>query len=229
MLRRLIFVALALAATTPPSIAGEAMIGTVSINLPPPPGFCDMADTDPDKSLVKNLTDLSATQGVKLLKMSADCQQLAAWRTGTGKLLDDFLQYQTPAALIDTQVSGPPEETTKRSCAELRAQGEKALADRLPGMKANVENIIKEVKLNETTFAGVLAEEPNACYAALISKIRTALGTDKTQVTLIALTIIKGKNVYMYRTAVNLTPDTINAVLAKSKIDLAALLAANRN
>ena len=96
-------------------------------------------------------------------------------------------------------------------------------------MKANVENIIKEVKLNETTFAGVLAEEPNACYAALISKIRTALGTDKTQVTLIALTIIKGKNVYMYRTAVNLTPDTINAVLAKSKIDLAALLAANRN
>lgn len=225
MLGRLAFVALALAAATSATMAAQATIGGVAVNLPPPAGFCDMTERDPsDKRMVTTLTDLLAKSGNRLLGMSADCRQLADWHTGKRQLLDDYAQYQTPVAGQDK----PPSESVQQTCATLRAQGEKILSNQMPDIKSRVESTLSQIKINETSFIGVLAEDPAACYAGLIQKIRTETGADKTQVTIFAVTIVKDRTVFAYRFAVYVSADTVNGVLAKLKTDIAALSAANR-
>jgi hypothetical protein len=226
MLSRLSFAALALVlAAASSALAAEATIGGVSVSLPPPGGFCELsASNSSDQRMISTLTDLLAKSGNKLLAMSADCGQLADWRTGKRKLLDDFAQYQTPIASMDK----PPSETVAQTCATLRAEGEKILANQMPDIKARVESTLSQIKMNETRFIGVLGEDPDACYAGLIQKIHTEAGTDKTQVTMFAVTLTKAKSVFVYRFSVYHDPHSVDAVLGKIKVDVAALTAANR-
>jgi hypothetical protein len=225
MFLRIVFAALAIVGVAPSAMALETMIGSVSVNLPPPGGFCDLSMNDAsEKHMLTTVGDILTKAGNKLLGMSADCRQLADWRTGKRKLLDDFAQYQTSIAMLDK----PPSETVAQSCGTLRAQGTKIASDQMPDAKRNIESTLKKVKYNEQTFVGVLAEDADACYAGLISKIRTEVGTDKTQLTLFAITIIKNRMVFVYRFTVY-NSNTVNKTLANLKIDVAAMVAANRN
>jgi len=215
-----------LAAASSGAVAADATIGGVSINLPTPAGFCDLKDQDPsDKRMITVLTDLIAKSGNKLLAMSADCRQLTAWRAQKRSVLDDLGQYQTSIALVDKPLAEP----VKQTCASLRAEGDKLLANQFPDIKARIESALERVKINNTTFMGVLAEDPTACYAALLQKIQTEAGTDKTQVIAFATTIVKNKSVFVYRIALYANSASVDAVLAKLKVNFAALLAANRN
>jgi hypothetical protein len=225
MLRRLGFAALVLAAAAPGALAVQTTIGGVAVTLPPPAGFCELSDINPsDKRMITTLTDLLAKSGNKLLSMSADCRQLTDWRSGKRQLLDDYAQYQTPIAGMDQ----PPSETVAQTCTTLRNEGNKILANQMPDIKARVESTLSKIKMNETSFLGVLGEEANACYAGLVQRIHTEAGTDKTQITAFAISTIKNRSIFTYRFAVYQTADTVNAVLAKIKGDVAALLAANR-
>ena len=83
MLARLTFAALVLAAATSTALAAEANIGGVLINLPHPINFCELTDGNAsDKKMLTTLGPLLEKSGNKLLAMSADCGQLAAWHTG---------------------------------------------------------------------------------------------------------------------------------------------------
>jgi hypothetical protein len=226
MLSRPIYIAVALAAATSSVMAAETTIGGVFINLPPPAGFCEFTDSDPsDRRMITAVTDLVVKMGNKLLGISADCQQLADWRTGNRQLLDDMGQYQTSIRLMDQ----PQTEPVKQTCAFLRAQGDKLVADKLPDMKSKVEGALERVKINDASFMGVLAEDRTACYSGLLQKLRTEIGTDKTQVVLFATTIVKNKSVFVYRIALYASSASVDAALIKLKADVAALLAANRN
>jgi hypothetical protein len=174
--------------------------------------------------MITTLTDLLAKSGNKLLSMSADCRQLTDWRSGKRQLLDDYAQYQTPIAGMDQ----PPSETVAQTCTTLRNEGNKILANQMPDIKARVESTLSKIKMNETSFLGVLGEEGNACYAGLVQRIHTEAGTDKTQITAFAISTIKNRSIFTYRFAVYQTADTVNVVLAKIKKDVAALLGANR-
>jgi hypothetical protein len=224
MLSRLAFAALLLTAVAAGALASPARIGGVPIYLPAPHGFCDLSESNPsDKRMVTTLTGLLEKSGNKLLGMSADCQQLTDWRTGKRQLLDDYAQYQTPIGSMDK----PPSETVAQTCATLRQEGNKILENQLPDIKARVESTLTKIKMNETSFLGVLAEDANACYAGLIQKIHTEAGTDKTQITAFAVTIIKNKSVFGYRFSVYRNQQTIGVVLGKLKADVSALLVAN--
>lgn len=225
MLARLTFAALVLAAAASGALAAQATIGGVSLNLPPPGGFCELSESNAsDKRMITTLTGLLEKSGNKLLAMSADCRQLSDWQTGKRQLLDDYSQYQTPIASMNQ----PPSETVAQTCATLRQQGNQILANQMPDIKARVESTLSKIKMNETSFLGVLGEDADGCYAGLIQKIHTEAGTDKTQITVFAISIVKNKSVFSYRFAVYRNPQTADAVLGKLKIDIAALIAANR-
>jgi len=225
MLGRLTFAALFLAATASTALAAEANIGGAHIVLPPPGGFCELTNSnESDKRMFDTLGPLLEKSGNKLLAMSADCAQLSQWHTGKRKLLDDYGQYQTPIGSMDK----PPSETVAETCTTLRKQGEQILANQLPDIKTRVESTMSKTKLNETSFLGVLGEDNDACYAALLQKIHTEANTDKTQITAFAISLIKDKSVFIYRFAVYRNPQTVDAVLRKIKVDVAALVAANR-
>jgi hypothetical protein len=224
MLSRLAFAALLLAAAAVAALASPARIGGVPIYLPAPHGFCELSQGNAsDKRMITTLTDLLAKSGNKLLSMSADCQQLTDWHSGKRQLLDDYGQYQTPIASMDK----PPSETVEQTCTTLRNEGNKILANQLPDIKARVESTLSKIKMNETSFLGVLAEDANACFAGLIQKIHTEADTDKTQITVFAISIVKNKSIFIYRFAVYHSPQTISAVLGKAKADVRALLVAN--
>ena len=225
MFARLTFAMLVVAAAASSAHAAQATIGGVFINLPPPGGFCELSpDNRSDERMITTLTGLLEKSGNKLLAMSANCRQLADWRDGHRQLLDDYAQYQTPIASMDK----PPSETVAQTCATLRQQGNQILANQLPDIKARVESTLSKIKMNETSYLGVLAEEPNACYAGLVQKIHTEAGTDKTQITVFAISLIKNKSVFTYRFSVYQNANTPNDVLGKIKGDVAALLAVNR-
>jgi hypothetical protein len=225
MLARLTLAALLLAAAAPGAFAAQVNIGGASINLPPPGGFCELNNSnESDKRMLTTLGPLLEKSGNKLLGMFADCGQLSGWHTGKRQLLDDYAQYQTPIASMDK----PPSETVAETCTTLRKQGEQILANQLPDIKKRVESTLSKIKLNETSFLGVLGEDNDACYAGLIQKIHTEANTDKTQITAFAISLIKKKSVFTYRFSVYQNPQSADALLGKIKIDIAALVAANR-
>jgi hypothetical protein len=224
MLGRMTFAALLIAA--PGAMAFEATLGSVSVNLPPPRGFCELSTGNAtDKEMLATVGNLLAGSGHRLLGMSADCRQLADWRAGKRRLLDDHAQYQTSTATLDR----PPPESVAQTCAGLRAEGDKIVSNQTPDMKARIESTLKKVKLNQMGFIGVLGEDPEACYAGLAQKIHTEAGTDKTQLAVFATTIIKDRLVLLYEFTVYVNAGTVKSLLAKLKIDAAALIAANRN
>jgi hypothetical protein len=109
----------------------------------------------------------------------------------------------------------------------LRNEGSKIVEKEMPDLKARVESALKNVKMNETNFMGVFAEDANACYAGLIQRIHTQAGADKTQLSLFAVTAVKNRTLFVYRFTVY-RPQTVDAALAKLKADVAAMYAANR-
>jgi len=204
--------------------AAEAIVGGVSIKLPPPAGFCELTDRNPsDKRMLTVISELVTKVGNKLLVMSADCKQLTEWRASKRPLLDDFAQYQTPIS------DSPPTETVAQTCATLRAQGSELAAKQAPDIKANVERALKNVKINETRFIGVLAESAVACYAGLLQKLRTEVSTDKVQLTVFAATIAKNRSHFIYRMAAYINSDSVDTTLKGLRGTVAAFLAANRN
>ncbi len=209
-------------------MAADAIIGGVSINLPPPAGFCELSASNPaDNRMVTTIGGLVAKAGNKLLNMSADCQQLADWRAHKRNYLDDYGQYQAPTSQME-QLVASPEASIKQTCDTLRTQGSKIVANQAPDLKARIEETLKKVKMNEVSFMGVLAEDANACYAGQLQKLQTETGTEKTQIVLIAVAVVKSKNIFVYRMIVYKGPDTATNLLAAFKDTIAALYAANR-
>jgi hypothetical protein len=167
--------------------------------------------------------ELVTKVGNKLLVMSANCKQLAEWRTRKRPLLDDFAQYQTPTS------DSPPAETVAQTCATLRAQGAEITSKQEPDIKANIERALKNVKLNETRFIGILAEDPGACYGGLLQKLHTEVGTDKVQLTVFATTIVRNRSHFVYRMAVYANSGSVDRALGALKVNVAAFLNANSN
>jgi len=224
MLGRLNFAALILAIATSQGLAAQATLGDVSVTLPPPAGFCEVNASDPrDSRAVAIHSGQAEKLGNRLLAMFADCGQLADARAGGRRQLDDAVEYQAQIAAIDK----PPAAPVAQLCAATRAQNNAILANESPDLKARIERTVEKVKINETRPIGVLAEDANACYQGAIQKDKGEDGTDKTMVGLGALTIVKNRTIFVYRFSAYQNPNTVDAVLAKLKVDVAALIAAN--
>lgn len=223
MLKRLALAAVLIAATSH-AMAQQATLGGVTIKLPLPKGFCELSDQYPSDKNVRTLTSNVLEQGGnKLLGFSAQCKQLTDYRAGTQRLLDDYAQYQTSIALMDKVAPATVHET----CDELRAEGSKILAKDEPDIKARMEAAAKNLKVQQTSFVGVLGEDTQACYAGVIQKMQTQIGSEKTQLSVFAVTIVKKRIIYLYRFTVYNGEDSVNRTLAAIKADVAALYAAN--
>jgi hypothetical protein len=227
---RIILVTLLLGLLVQPVTAKDTTIGPVTINLVPPEGYCELEPGQPsDARMIKAVEGMLAPVGNRLLGMSASCTQLTDWRTGKRPLLDNISQFQTIVRLEASELPTAPAETVATACNEMRAQGDKLVADMTPDVKARAEQIMQKVKINEMQFMGVVAQDPLVCYAALLQKFRAETGVDKTQVNLFATTVIKGKIVYYYLMAPYVSGATVEEMLARHKVNVDRLHAANRN
>ena len=224
--------ALLLAASLPAlagsALAKDARVGTVALNLVPPSGYCELDAAQPsDTRMVSAIEGMLGNTGNRLLAVSADCTQLADWRTGKRPLLDNMAQYQTLIAWENGPLPATPEVTIKTVCDQMQAQGEQMVANMAPDVKARAEQVLKTVQVNEMKFMGVVGEEPLVCYAAMLQKFRTEVGTDKTQVTVFATTVVRSKIVYFYLFAPYVSGATVTEMLAQQKAHIRLLQSAN--
>ncbi len=205
--------------------AEEAQIGSTAITLPPPEGFCEMTEQDPsDNRMIQAIAGMLASAKIEPLAMSADCSQLEAWRGGLRPLLDDFAQYQTPVLLKDS--SFPRALAIHEVCMAMRAHGG-SIEGMTDDLNERLHLVMEDAKFNELKFLGVLTQGSDACYFGLLQKLRTELGTEKTQIAVTAITIVNGKVVNFVIYTVYEGADTVTALLARQQRNIAALLAAN--
>jgi hypothetical protein len=205
--------------------AGPAKIGQTTIALTLPAGYCEIdATKNPDKRLYDTVRAVLPASNTLLLMMG-DCAELDAWHTGKRKTLDSQAQYQTLTRMMGDETV--PTELIKQTCEALRAQGDKILADQIPDIQARAERELKQIKVGEGRFLGVVGEEPLACYAAILQKLTAEDKTEKTIVVLYATTVIKGKLLYYYLFAPFTGEGTMPGLLTKHKDNVAKLLAAN--
>jgi hypothetical protein len=162
-----------------------------------------------------------------MLGFYADCKQLTDWRTGKRPLLEDFSQYQTLTSAANSPAPPAPEATIKDICSHQRQEGEKLMTSVTPNIKARVEEAVRGVTVNQTRFLGVVGEEPGVCYSALAQRIKGET-KDVTLIAVFATTYIKGKIVYYYLYSPYRSAQTVNSLLAKHKLNVAALLRANK-
>src|SRR5262249_16931208 len=181
-----------LAGATSRGMAAQATVEGVAINLPVPAGFCELTSANPsDKRMLDTIAELvTKARGNRLLAMSADCQQLADWRAGR-RLLGDYRQYQAPPIAAANAATFP------QTCAALRTQGGQMLSGVKKDLKAKMEEAVRQMKVNDQRFAGFLGEEPAACYVALLQKLKAEDDTEVTQLTVLAITTVKNRFLFV--------------------------------
>jgi hypothetical protein len=212
-----------------PCQAKEASIGEASVTLTTPSGQCELDPKQPgDARMLQATEGMLAGVGNRLLGFYADCKQLTDWHTGKRPLLEDFSQYQTLQSAANSAAPPNPEEAIKQLCSQQRQEGEKMMSGLAPDLKARVEEAVRGVTVNQTRFLGVVGEEPSVCYAALAQRIKAESGKDVTLVSVFATTFIKGKIVYYYLYSPYRSAQTVTALLARHKLNVAALLQANK-
>jgi hypothetical protein len=210
------------------AVAKEVNVGTATLVLPAPPGYCELDPTRTAEARAVSVTERMLSTN-RLLAFSADCEQLAEYRTTKGATpLDNIAQYQTLVSWENRQLPAAPEAVIKRVCEQMRSQGEKVVLDSTPEIKARAEEVLKNVKVNDLQLVGVVAEEPLACYVALLKKFSAEFGTEKTSAVLMAATIVNSKLIYCYVYAPYASSATITDTLQQLRTNVAALWAANR-
>jgi hypothetical protein len=225
MLVRLLCAALVCAAAAAAAAAQEVKVGATSVTLAAPAGFCPLTESHPVDARVI----AAAREGLRpghLLGQYADCRQLADWRTGKRGTLDDVLHYAARPTMMQVDGKGSEAEV-KGLCGYMRAEGAKTFP--AAELKTRVEATAKGVQVNETRFTGVVAEEPTVCYWAMLQKLKTDAGADKTNVSVSAVILVKGKLISGVMTSPYVNADSVAGVLARQKSNVAALLAANRS
>lgn len=217
---RLTLAALFLAVNVPGALGLAAMIGDTFVKLPPPAGFCELTPRyEFDGRTVAVISAYMAGESIKLLAMSADCNQLDEAREGK-RQLDDVATY-----LIENgDIKMPTPFSVASKCSTLRILSKSPIGT---DVDARLASTIERIKVNEAGSVGVIAEDENACYTATLSKNKTETGMQKVLVVLQANTIIRTKAIIVRRQAVYQDLDTIKAVLPKFKSDVAAFVAAN--
>jgi hypothetical protein len=199
-------------------------IGSVSLNMPAPPGFCELDESKaPDKRM------LAATRGMltstTLLAFFADCNQLDQWRSNKLPLLKNIIMVQTETAWSDRRVVA---DDIKASCADMRANGEKTTSDGFSDVKSRAKTLVKKMDFTGQQFLGVLEETPGSvCYAALINRFKAETGTNVVQITNFATTVVNERLVYIYFFA-PYDDATMSKVLADLKMYYARFVEANR-
>jgi hypothetical protein len=210
--------------------AGDIKVGATSLHLTPQPGYCELDVVKAsDARLVAAITGLLGRTGNRLLAISADCDELREWRAGKRPGLDHMAQYQTLLGLENDPLPTAPSEAIKNACNRLRAQGEQQVEGMTLGLKAYAERVLKTVKVNETKFVAVVAEDSLVCYAALLQKFEAQTGGEKIRAITFATMVLRDKVIYSYLIAPYVDGNTLTQMLAKLRANVAKLQAANRN
>src|SRR5215467_5459882 len=164
--------------------ARDMKLGSVTVDLAAPRGYCELIDSNASDTRILQTIRTALGSENELLAMYADCTQLSDWRKGARQLLDDYVQYQTTPALKGATVEAAG--TIKDACKSVRDMAGQSLNETVTELNKRISTTASTAKVNEVKFIGVAAEDDTACYAAMLQKLTTEVRTEKTQAILMA-------------------------------------------
>lgn len=198
-----------------------AMIGDAFVKLPPPTGFCELTPRyEFDGRTMAMLSAFMAGQSVKLLAMSADCDQLAAARESKRRRIEDVVLYQ----ISESDMKMPTPFSVASQCKILRIVRRSPIGT---DVDARQKAILEAINSNEVAFIGVVGEDDNACYTGTLIRQNTDEGAVKVFVELQASTVVQTRAIMVRRQGAYQDRDTIKVMLTKLKSDVAGFVAAN--
>lgn len=221
LLGRLTLAALLVAVSASGALGLAAMIGDTFVKMPPPEGFCELTPRYEFDGRAVTLISayMVASENIKLLAMSADCDQLAGAREGK-RQLDDVAAY----LIFNADIKMPTPFSVASACKTLRITSNSPIGT---DIDARLASILEKINVNQAGSIGVIAEDDNACYTATVSKKKTDDGAQTVFVELQANAVVRTKAIMIRRQAVYRDRDTIKVMLPKFKSDVAAFVAAN--
>ncbi|MEZ5773314.1 MAG: hypothetical protein R3D33_00990 [Hyphomicrobiaceae bacterium] len=206
----------------------EVRIGEATIKLVTPAGHCVMDAANPaDARYIQIVNGLLEQSGNTFLGATADCKQLEVWRNSTDVVLDDSFQFQTRAQFANQDLSAMRSEVISAACATVRSQGEQILAEAGAVAAERIQKLMEGARQDEVRFLGVLEENKDGCYAAMLQKMRTEIGTEKVQIGTIGITIVKGKVLYVALYSPYVDEAKIKTQYQQTRTAVEAILAAN--
>ena len=177
----------------------EVTVGGQQIVLVIDRDQCVLDRDNPSDRRVYDLVERGLAGHNELLLAAADCEQIPPWRNGLRPTLDDFTQVQVGLAYRDRDLVGRESATAQEICAALRTNGSALVDGPLAAVRERFNRITEEVRLNESKFLGVVGEDPDACYASLLQRVRTDQGADKLVLSVYAHVVVRGRLLYIYR------------------------------
>jgi hypothetical protein len=209
------------------SMALEAKVGELRINLAAPKGYCPLEEQNPADSQVIAAIQQSIQGRNEALAAFAECDRLRAWREGKAGDLGDTVDYQVSLRTKGQRVTAG--ETIRSVCAEFRKNGKAIFKNAEGEINKRIESfntITEKLKLNSPQMYGVLREDKTRCYIGVMQKVSV---NDKTQALFIVqvVTVIKGQVVFFNYTGAFDAPSAIQRLLAESHSTIEATLAQN--
>jgi hypothetical protein len=174
-------------------------IGGRQVKLVLDPDQCQLDRNNPSDRRVYDLVERGLAGQNELLLAAADCDQIPPWRSGARPTLDDFTQVQIGLQYRTHDLTGREAESVKEICAALNKGGEALVTGPMNAVRERFNKTSDSVKLNESQFVGVVREDPEACYASILQRVRTDQGKDKIILCVYAHVVVRGRLLYMYR------------------------------
>ncbi len=204
-------------------------VGGKAITLIIDPDQCLLDRNNPSDVRVWQLVERAIAGQNELLLAAADCRQIGPWRAGARPTLDDFTQVQVNLSLKNQDFTGQESSLPRGICAQLRSQGDTiASGAQIKEMRDRFNKSTDTVRLNETTFIGVVHEDDQGCYASLVQKVLTDQGKDKLILSVFAHVVVKGRLLYIYRYTEGQKFDDMVRLLELLRGSVATLVDVNR-
>jgi hypothetical protein len=201
----------------------KTMIGSEPVQLVLPAGMCQIERSIPTDAAYFEAIESGLAGTNKLLAAFAECRQLSDWRS-SNKMFLEHGYYQAPVEMLDSVAT---RDTVAEVCRELRSQGEKMLDGLREELTQRTERALKGLQVNELRSLGVVGEDSNACYSAALRNLQAESAQQKLQDMVFAVTVLKGKLLFLYVYALHADERTIPALLDRVRTTVTALAAAN--
>lgn len=211
----------------PSAQAVEVAVAEKKIKVNGPKGFCQLDIKHPMDSQVIAATQQAIQSHNEELAMFVDCQRLKDWRNGKTDDLGDTADYQVPLKM-KTQ-SFASNEIISATCDVFRKQGAAIIKDTGEQIANNfnsIEAFAGKIQLNNQKMYGVLHEDKSGCYAGVVQKLQIK-NKAQTIFIILAITVVKGKIIYVYHSSGLKSGETITRLLKTSRETVAATLAQN--
>jgi hypothetical protein len=206
---------------SPVALAEDYELAGKPVAIDVPGGFCALDRAQAmDRQLFAATEDVNTT--AKYLLHAGPCDSLSEWRAGKSPYLPLYLSAVTP--LFD---------------GEIRSIGSLSRRDFLAGMKralpamnmADIQESVNEMyqgsdlAIEESALLGVVAEDENALYVALVGTVDSPNG-EVTSAIIWATTVLNSIPVFVYLTDA-LTPGVYEALTRRLQPYLAELVRRN--